>query len=34
MGDEEFIDNNAPLIDRYSSSGDVLVEEPFRRTGN
>jgi hypothetical protein len=33
MGEEEFIDN-APLIDRYSSSGDVLVEEPFRRTGD
>ncbi|CAJ2633644.1 unnamed protein product [Trifolium pratense] len=31
MGEEEFIDN-ALLIDHYSSSGEVLVEEPFRRT--
>jgi len=33
MGEEAVIDK-APLIDHCTSSTDVLVEEPFRRTGN
>ncbi|CAK8538970.1 unnamed protein product [Lathyrus sativus] len=33
MGEEGVIDN-APLIDHYSSSGEVFVNESFRRTGN
>ncbi|XP_073221179.1 probable amino acid permease 7 isoform X2 [Cicer arietinum] len=32
MGEEEAIRENAPLIDLYSSSGDVSVKEPFRKT--
>ncbi|CAI8587083.1 unnamed protein product [Vicia faba] len=33
MGEEVIIDN-APLIDHYSYSGDMFVNESFRRTGN
>ncbi|KAI5432685.1 probable amino acid permease 7 [Lathyrus oleraceus] len=33
MGEEGVIDNT-PLIDHYSSSGEVFVNESFKRTGN